>query len=407
LDLVQGENPTSASILLVDDLPANLLALEAVLEPLGHRIVKAHSGEEALKCLLQDDFALILMDVMMPHLDGFQTVALIKQRLATANVPIVFVSAIAKEVQDSIKGFQYGAVDYITKPLDPDMLRAKVSVLIALHLQAERIIRQRALLLERQFELRQQQSERDAAVNENQMKDRFLTMISHELRAPLNQIVGWTDLLLQGGLDEHGTRDALETIERNSQIQCRLVDDLIDVSRMLLGKMAIARKRLDLARLIRQAVEAARPAAEHRHISLVADIEPLAGIYTHGDSIRLSQVIENLLSNGIKFTPPAGTVEVRLRQQGGFAHIEVRDTGIGIDERDLPFVFERFWQADMSSTRAYHGLGLGLTIVRQLVELHGGTVTATSEGAGRGATIAVRLPLADTLSEAASSEAPR
>ncbi|HEY1586944.1 MAG TPA: response regulator, partial [Polyangia bacterium] len=208
-----------ASILLVDDVPANLLALEAVLEPLGHRLVKARSGEEALRHLMSEEFALVLMDVQMPDMDGFQTVALIKQRPKTVRIPIIFITAIAKEARHISAGYEYGAVDYITKPFDAEILRAKVSVLVSLHLQSERIVRQQALLAKRRRELEQKELQRNLAEAQNRMKDEFLAAISHELRAPLNVIVGWTDLLVSGALDEEKARRALATIQRNAMLQ--------------------------------------------------------------------------------------------------------------------------------------------------------------------------------------------
>jgi len=387
------ENPQPASILLVDDRPANLLALEAVLEPLGHRLVEARSGDEALKHLMKQDFALILMDVSMPDLDGFQTVALIKQRRATANIPVLFISAVARDLHYIEQGFLYGAVDYITKPYDPVILRAKVAVLVTLHMQAEHILRQRELLLRSQYELRRQQCEREAAERENQMKDQFLAMISHELRAPLNQIQGWAGILRDDRLGAEARREALETIQHNSDIQARLVDDLVDVSRMLYGKLRLERARVSLTAIAHQAVQAAQPDAQRKHLLLAVEVEPGEQLMTTGDEVRLLQVLGNLIGNAIRYTPPGGTIEVRLGRRGGGARIEVRDSGTGIDEHDLPFVFDRFWQADHSLTREHHGLGLGLTIVRQIVELHGGAVVARSDGRGRGATFEIMLPL--------------
>jgi signal transduction histidine kinase len=391
--------------LLVDDQPANLLALEGVLAPLGHRLVRARSGDEALKYLMTDDFALILMDVSMPELDGFQTVALIKQRPATANVPVVFISALANELQLAEQGLRYGAVDYITKPFEPDVLRAKVSVLVALHVQGERLLKQRELLLRSQYELRRQQFEREAVEHESAMKDQFLTMISHELRAPVSQIQGWVSLLRAGTLDPDDERDALDIIDRNAEIQARLVDDLVDVSRMIHGKLRLDREPVPLPSLARQAVLAAQPEAARKGVRLGVVVETEEPLVLSGDGVRLLQVIGNLLGNAIRYTPSGGSVEVRLGRRGGAARIEVADTGCGIDEGDLPFVFDRFWQADRSSSRPHHGLGLGLTIVRQLVELHGGAVVAHSDGPGRGSRFEIVLPLLAVAGDAATSPA--
>ncbi|HEY1586491.1 MAG TPA: hybrid sensor histidine kinase/response regulator, partial [Polyangia bacterium] len=393
------DTPMRASILLVDDVPANLLALEAVLEPLGHRLFKARSGDEALRLLLEHDFNLILMDVMMPELDGYQTVALIKRRPTTVNVPVVFVSALATEVAQITKGYRYGAIDYITKPFDGDIVRAKVSVLVTLSLQAERIVRQREQLLQHRQELERQQLERKAAVEASAMKDRLLAMISHELRSPLNQIVGWTDMLVNGKLDGPNTRVALEMIAESAAVQCRLVDDLVDASRIVLGKLSIERRSASLRSVLRVLIERHRLEASEKGIALTNTIELHSDACAHIDPIRLSQALTNLLGNAIKFTPAGGSVDVRLWREGDRALVEVADRGIGIERKDLPFVFDRFWQVEQTSGRHHHGLGLGLAIARQIIELHGGTIEARSDGIGRGATFAVTLPLTNAAEE--------
>jgi signal transduction histidine kinase len=390
-------DPANASILLVDDIPANLLALEAVLEPLGHRLVKARSGDEALRHLMQEEFALILMDVQMPDMDGFQTVALIKQRPKNVRIPVIFVTAIAKETEQISRGYQYGAVDYITKPFDMDILRAKAAVLVALHLQAERIVRQQALLLKRRHELEQQRLNREMAEQHSRMKDQFLAAISHELRTPLNVIVGWTDLLVAGGLDEHKIRGALEAIQRNAKLQQTLVDDLLDVSRMITGKLELEKEERRLLDIIEVAVQSARPEAEHKGVELrTTSIDECGTVTAAVDAARMQQVFGNLLNNAVKFTPAGGRIEVGLRRCRGVAEIAVRDNGVGIDRAELPFVFDRFWQAPRRpDDPRQRGLGLGLAIVRQLVELHGGEVDAQSDGPGTGSTFVVKLPLPD------------
>jgi signal transduction histidine kinase len=386
-----------ASILLVDDHPANLLALEAVLEPLGHELVRAQSGEEALRCLLRQEFALILMDVRMPDMDGFQTVALIKQRPKMMDVPVIFVSAIAREAHDIGLGYQYGAVDYLTKPFDPDLLRAKVSVLVALHLQAERIAVQREQLMERRLELQVQQAHRAAAEKANKLKDQFLAMISHELRAPLNAIMGWTELLAKFDLDEERMRRAVATIQRNAEAQKRLVDDLIDISTMLTGKFRLHLDEVDVAGVVQSAVESARPSAEKKRIELVSNLEAVERIQS--DAARLQQILANLLNNAIKFVPEGGKVTVNLRRAGKRVEIEVADTGIGIALENLPRVFERFWQAERPATMESAGLGLGLAIADQLARLHGGEIRAASPGIGRGASFTLSLPLNATVEQ--------
>ena len=396
-------DPAHASILLVDDVPANLVALQAVLEPIGCRLVTARSGEEALRLLMNEPFALILMDVQMPKMDGYQTVAFIKKRPKTEHIPIIFVTAIAKESDNISKGYEYGAVDYIMKPFDADILRAKVSVLVTLQLQAERIVRQQGLLLKRRHELEQQRLRQELTEQQSRMKDQFLAIISHELRTPLGVIVAWSDLLVKGDMDVEKTQSALETIRRNAKLQKRLVDDLLDVSRLIMGKVSLECEAVNLADVMRAAVENVALEAADKGVRVEKRIlSDCRDVIASVDPARMQQVFGNLLSNAIKFTPPEGKVEIVLTKCDGSATFEVTDQGIGIDPAELPFVFDRFWQSPRreEEPRLARGLGLGLAIVRQLVELHGGTVSAHSSGRGTGSTFTITLPLAERQSVA-------
>ncbi len=229
----------------------------------------------------------------------------------------------------------------------------------------------------------------------NRAKDEFLAMLSHELRTPLNAMLGWVRMLRAGRLDAAGTAHGLEVIERNIRHQTQIIADLLDVSRIISGKLTVDLQPVDLAPAIESVVETLRPAAQARNVTLTADLEPSTGSVA-GDAARLEQVVSNLLTNALKFTPPGGEVHVALRRQGDWAQILVRDTGVGISPDFLPHLFERFRQADSSSTRVHGGLGLGLAIVRHLVEVHGGRVHATSDGEGKGATFSVELPLLST-----------
>jgi CheY-like chemotaxis protein len=216
--------------------------------------------------------------------------------------------------------------------------------------------------------------------------------VSHELRTPLNSIFGWARMIQSGALDEAARTRALEVILRNAAAQARLIDDLLDLSRLTAGRMRLDFERLDLNATIEAALETVRPAAGAKNLTLVATLDPSVG-RLDGAPDRLQQVIWNLLMNSVKFTPPGGRVEVASRRGQGTVTIVVTDTGRGIDPAALPHVFEPFRQEDSSSTRSQGGLGLGLTLVRRLVELHGGTVTAESPGRGQGATFTVTLPL--------------
>jgi PAS domain S-box-containing protein len=243
-----------------------------------------------------------------------------------------------------------------------------------------------------------EQSARIAAEDASRMKDEFLATVSHELRTPLNAIVGWSGMLRTGRLDQPTSKRAMEIIDRNARAQTQLIDDMLDVSRIITGKLRVDTAPVDLLPVIEAAIDSIRPAVNSKSQTLDLDADPAVGPVL-GDADRLQQVIWNLLSNAVKFTPAKGRIEVRLRQSGGDAEIEVRDTGQGINENFLPYVFDRFRQADGAITRQHGGLGLGLAIARHLVELHGGSIKASSDGDGKGATFVVKLVLLPTRVE--------
>jgi signal transduction histidine kinase/ActR/RegA family two-component response regulator len=249
-----------------------------------------------------------------------------------------------------------------------------------------------------------EQRARAEAEAANRSKDEFLAILSHELRTPLQSMLGWVRLLRRGVLDERGTERALETIDRNTLAQARIIEDLLDISRIIAGKLQIDLRPLNLMAVIDTAVESARLAASARNITIAATMDAAAA-EVEGDPQRLQQVLSNLLSNALKFTPSGGLVEVGLERQGERARIAVRDSGVGIPDDVLPYIFDRFRQADSSSTRAHGGLGLGLAIVRHLVDLHHGTVRAESGGAARGATFLIELPLLVRARETARDRA--
>jgi signal transduction histidine kinase/DNA-binding response OmpR family regulator len=528
----------------VDDRPEQRLALAALLGDLGEEVVEAASGRDALRCLLQRSFAVVLLDVDMPEMDGFETAALIRQRKSCEHTPIIFVTAYG-DAALAARGYSLGAVDYILSPVDPEVLKTKVSVFLELFRKTEEANRHAASLEQHAHQLRRladaaiaihaarsldelfklvadtaastigaqqvsltvdspglghrttaggpgpyviarpertglpalahrvladapatpvrvarselegrlgppepgdggepplrgwlavplasrdggpmgwiQLSEKHSGdftaedemlllqlaqmtsiaaentlFNEvreaNQLKDQFLATLSHELRTPLQAILNWSQLLREGAPPEtlaHG----LGVIERNARSQSRLIEDLLDVSRIVSGKLVLERRRIDVSELLSAAVEDARPAAAERGVEIDLDVQAEAAVV--GDANRLRQVLGNLFSNAIKFTPEGGRVQLTLGRDGRQAEIRMRDTGVGIPKEFLPHLFQRFRQADGGTTRAHGGLGIGLAIVRHLVELHGGTVAADSDGQGRGACFTLRLPLAD------------
>jgi signal transduction histidine kinase/DNA-binding response OmpR family regulator len=573
------------NILLVDDSPSNLLSLETILSAPDRNLVRASSGEEALRYLLNEEAALILLDVRMPKIDGLETAALIRGRERTRNVPIIFLTAYDSVDGSYIsEGYSLGAVDFIIKPIDPEALKSKVAVFVELFRKTEQVRQQAELLREKNIAMEnanlhrlsrlinlgqqlvaerdperllqtlcqeardivgaryatvglleedgetlrhfcasgfdreaairaglpqanhrfldgsfksdrslrlmstngalksigfssicspitsflgapilwedrtrgwlyladkiaapefseaderfavtltqaivfyknarlyaelqrhtadleqeiatriqtekeraellvREQAARAEAETANRLKDEFLATVSHELRAPLNAILGWASLLQSGKLDEATNARAIETIERNARAQNKLIEDLLDVSRIITGKLQLDVKPVDLASIIEMAAESVRPAAEAKGVRLQTELG-LAASPVQVDANRLQQVVWNLASNAVKFTPTGGSVNIKLRCFDNQAEISVSDTGIGIPPKFLPYVFDRFRQADSSETRTHGGLGLGLAIVRHLVEMHGGTVRAESEGEGRGATFTITL----------------
>ncbi len=514
---------SKVNILLVDDKLENLLALEGILGHLEENLVQATSGEEALRCLLQhQDFAVILLDVQMPGMDGFEAAYLIRSRPRSRQTPIIFLTAFGTDEHMQFKGYAAGAVDYLLKPIDPDILTYKVKIFVELYKQSEALKQQAKQLTVLNAEIKQseerfrslstcspigifetneqgdctyinpryeaicgvsaaesleqswldsihpddreaanvswssylsegqeysqeyrfllrdntlcwvyircapmlaadgriqghvgtlediteqknteeiraqmfrEQTARQEAEAANRMKDDFLAVLSHELRTPLTAMLGWSKILRTKKLDEQGTARALDAIERNAIAQTQLIEDILDVSRIIRGQLRLNLGVVDLQSVIQAALEAVRPQAEMKSLQLDVCLDSDVAKVS-GDAVRLQQVVLNLLTNAVKFTPKQGRVEVRLQLLNtSYAQITVSDTGIGIESDFLPKIFERFRQADSSTTRSQNGLGLGLAIVRYLVELHQGSINAESLGKGQGATFTLQLPL--------------
>jgi signal transduction histidine kinase len=387
-----------ARILIVDDLPEKLLVYSSLLEDIDADIVQARSGTEALKRVLEGSFAVILLDVNMPDIDGLETATLIRGHRNGRQTPIIFITAYADEVQTA-RGYALGAVDYIQSPVVSPVLRSKVQVFVDL-------FNAHAALAVSNQELENRVKERTAELEQlSRLKDEFLATMSHELRTPLNAIFGWVTLLRTRRLDEPTQERALETIERNARAQKRLIEDLLDVSRIVTGKVALEILPVNPQRVVQAALETMQPAAQTKGITVVPLLD--TGVATvRGDFARLQQIVCNLLSNAIKFTPSGGRVEVTLAHRNGEAEISVSDSGQGIKPEFLPLVFDRFRQEDGSISRRHGGLGLGLAIVRHLVELHAGSVEAFSEGEGKGSRFVVRLPTRLGLAKSGAGEEP-
>lgn len=552
---MQAQSPVN--ILLVDDQPENLVALEAILGELGANLVKSTSGEEALRCLLYNDFAVILLDVQMPQMDGFEVATLIRQRKRSRDTPIIFLTAFSSNEQFMFKGYALGAVDYLIKPIAPNILLSKVAIFIELFKKTE-ALRQKTEMLEQQTEALQrqaiqlesinaelqvseerfrllstcsplgvfvtdptgqcvytnprfqaicgssttatteqnwlasvhpedgdaarstwtaylqkgqeysqefrfqtdsdrlrwvsirsarivseqetflgyvgtvediterkqaedantqiirEQAARQEAETANRMKDEFIAVLSHELRTPLNSILGWARLLRSRSLSPQKMDYAIDTIERNAIAQNQLIEDILDVSQIVRGKLQINCQRLDVVTVAQTALETVRPVAESKAIALLSNFDDFPRLEVMGDALRLQQVIWNLLTNAVKFTPNQGQVETYLSVVNqlpngqtpqvaapslAYVQLQVTDTGRGIDPDFLPHIFDRFRQADSSTTRSQGGLGLGLAIVRYLVEQHHGYVWAESSGENQGATFTVALPLLQAIAQ--------
>ena len=271
--------------------------------------------------------------------------------------------------------------------------------------QGHDMTEQHHLTVERERLLEAEKDARAEAERANRLKDDFLATVSHELRTPLTSVLGWVQMLRSGQIATEERRDrALETIERNARAQSKLIEDLLDVSRIMSGKLQLEIEPVDVSSIVEAAIESARPAAQAKEIALAADLDP--AMQVAGDPARIQQIVWNLLSNAVKFTPKGGSVTIGLRRSDAFVEVEIADTGQGIVPSFLPFVFEPFRQAEGSSTRKHGGLGLGLAIVKYLVELHGGTIAAASEGAGHGATFTVRIPVAHVRAAAGTHGSP-
>jgi len=438
------------NILLVDDRPENLLALEAVLGTQNYHLVKAHSGTEALKYLLHSDFAVILLDVQMPGLDGFETARLIRGRARSQSIPLIFLTAVNTSDVHVFQGYLLGAVDYLLKPIVPEILLSKVAVFVDLYKKTEKVQRQAAELettireLEHQIdgrrrteealraardELEQRVQERTAnlaAANEAlqreiaerkhaeaaradllvreqrargeaeaavRVRDQFLSIASHELKTPLTSLFGYLQLIQrriarEGSLKERDLRLFDVVVEQAERLH-RLIEALLDISRIQTGQLSITRQRMDLLALAGRVVAQIQPTIEQHTITILGLEAPLV---IEGDELRLYQVLENLIQNAIKYSPTGGSITIALEQHGDQACVAVSDQGIGIPEDALAQVFLRFYRATNVDARHISGMGVGLYVVKEIVELHGGSVHVTSTE-GCGSTFTICLPM--------------
>ena len=392
-------------ILVVNDDAASLLALTSLLDQWAdesnYTVHSARSGQEALRQVLLHDFAVILLDVNMPGMDGFETAEAIHQRARSADIPIIFVTAFLADEIDRLKAYQRGAADFLFTPVIPQILHAKVSVFVALAMKNEQLKRQAEKLSQRTTELtatnrrlvREMEERRDAE-RKSHAKDEFLAMLGHELRNPLSAISSASSLIGMAGANTETVTRAKQIIQRQSQHLSRIVDDLLDLSRAMSGKILLARKPTDLSNLVSGCLETLRATGRTAGYRFSVDLAPN---WVDGDPTRLEQITTNLLDNALKYTPAGGSIDVGVAQSGEDVVLTVRDTGVGIPEELLPHVFDVFVQGAISIDRSQGGLGIGLSLVRRLVELHGGSVSAHSDGSGSGSTFMIRLPRTEAV----------
>jgi len=419
------------NILLVDDTPSRLLAYRTILEGLNENLVEATSGTEALRLLMQHDFALILLDINMPGMDGFETAHLIHEHPRFENTPIIFVTAINITELDRLRGYTLGAVDYVMVPIVPEILRGKVMVLTELYrkrrdleianrrlaaaneaLQAEKT-RELAVLNEslrltnielasRFMQLQAEVSERQRAearlVEQDRRKNEFLAMLAHELRNPLSSVSNAISTLKMTMPEQTATHSLMS---RQVALLVRLIDDLLDVARISQGKMALKRSPTTLNAIMDASLETAAPVLDSgNHVVNVQRLTP--DVTLQADAQRLAQVFSNLLSNAAKYSDDAAPIEVTVTRDADIIEIAFADRGIGLVPEQRERIFELFAQVDTALERSRGGLGIGLTLAQHIVELHGGKVLVDSAGPGQGSTFSVRLPVELIVSQPAA-----
>ena len=387
------ETPSVANVLVVDDQPGKLLSYRAILEGVPANLLMAGSGREALDLLLKTEVAVVLMDVCMPELDGFELASLVRDHPRFRQTAIIFVSGVHLTDLDRLKGYECGAVDYLPIPIVPEILRAKVNVFVDLYRKTHALERLN-------LELEQRVAQRTAALEEaGRYKDEFLAVLAHELRNPLAAIRAAAHVIGFPSVTPALSAQSAKVIERQVEHLVRLVDDLVDVSRITRGIVELRRAPVEIADVVARAIETSRPLIEMRGHALSVEIAS-GPLRVDGDVARLTQALTNVLCNAAKFTEPGGQVTVVAERDGPDVVIRVSDTGVGIAPDVLPTVFDLFAQGERKFDRTSTGLGIGLAVVRRLVELHGGTAAAHSGGPGLGTEVTLRIPVIDSAETA-------
>lgn len=411
----EGSAEVTVNILIVDDEPRNLTVLETVLDDPAYRLVRAGSGAEALLALLVDEFAVLVLDVRMPDMTGFELAQLVKERKKTSRVPIIFLTAYYSDDQHILEGYGSGAVDYLHKPVNAAVLRSKVAIFAELH-RKRRALELANLALQNEVAERRRTEARLCELNEtldrrvtertrelhasgaqlrdsDRRKDEFLATLAHELRNPLAPVRNAARVLRLKGTGSPELQSASEIIDRQVRAMSRLIDDLMDVSRIKQGKIELRLEPVELEHILRDAIETSRPLIDECGHQLVLTLPPHK-LFVNADPTRLAQVFMNLLTNAAKYMDSGGRIELTAVQEHDEVLVTVKDTGIGIAANRLESVFEMFSQVDTALSRSHGGLGIGLALTQKLIEMQDGSVQARSKGLGHGSEFAVRLPMA-------------
>jgi signal transduction histidine kinase len=393
------------NLLLVDDDERNLLVFESTLSATDIVFVRAKTAQEALMALVEGEFAAIVLDIRLPDMNGIELAVLIKQRKKTQNVPILFLTAFYQEDKDALNGYEAGAVDYLTKPINPAILRSKINVFVELFRKSRELAmlnqnleKAEQALIQANAELEGRIQERTAELTKaNHAKDNFLAAISHELRTPLNPILlEASDAAEDKDLPE-AIRSRFASIAKNALIEARLIDDLLDLTRISHGKLKLDKRPINIYEVFRDAFATVEPDIKAKELRIVTE-SGSSQTFLLGDPVRLQQIFWNILKNAVKFTPPNGKIAIEIMPNSNSENvlIKIRDSGIGMTEEEICNAFGAFSQGEhfnADSPSPYGGLGLGLAITHTLVAMHGGTIRAESAGRDQGATFILEFPI--------------